>query len=198
MSVPLFKLANALLFALSAVPIYLLARRVLSPWWSLGVTALSVTIPSSLYTSLVLTESTSYLAASAGVLAVVVTLECPTVARQVGLVAVITVAFATRAQFAALVPRSWSARFCCGLSMWNVRGFVWRPHAFGRRSSPSRSARSGCSRASRRPARRSRSAVTATSGGGTTLSRLHASSSTTSRCGSCTSSSCRSSSLPWC
>ena len=72
---PFVKLANALLFALAAVPIYLIARRLLSEWWSVGVAALCLTIPSSIYTSLVLTESAAYLASSTALLAVVLALE---------------------------------------------------------------------------------------------------------------------------
>jgi len=120
---PVFKLANALLFALAAVPIYFLARRLLSPWWSVGVTALSVAIPSSLYTSLVLTESVSYLVASAGLLAVVLALEHPTVMRQLALLGVVAVAFATRAQFAALV----SAFLAGAVLMWALDARRGRP-----------------------------------------------------------------------
>jgi len=74
---PLFKVANALLFALAAVPIYLLARRLLPPWWSVAVAAMSLAIPSSIYTSLVLTESAAYLTSSIALLAVVLALERP-------------------------------------------------------------------------------------------------------------------------
>ena len=97
------KLVNATLFALAAVPVYLLARRLLSPWWSVGVAALSVAIPSSIYTSLVLTESAAYLASSVALLAVVLALERPTVARQLAMLGAIGVAYAIRPQFAVLV-----------------------------------------------------------------------------------------------
>jgi hypothetical protein len=63
-----FKVANALLFALAAVPVYFIARRLLSRWWSVGVAAMSVAIPSSIYTSLVLTESAAYLTSSIALL----------------------------------------------------------------------------------------------------------------------------------
>ena len=74
---PYFKLVNALLFVLAAVPIYALARRLLSEWWSVGVAAMCLAIPSSIYTSLILTESASYLMASTASLAVVLALERP-------------------------------------------------------------------------------------------------------------------------
>lgn len=97
------KVVNALAFALAAVPIYLLARRLLAPWWSIAVAALSLAIPSSIYTSLVLTESTAYLVASASLLAVVLALERASVTRQLAMLGAVGVAFLTRAQFASLL-----------------------------------------------------------------------------------------------
>ena len=101
---PFFKAANALLFALAAVPLYLISRRLLSPWWSVAVAAASVVIPSSIYTSYVLTESTAYLTCSLALLAMVLALERPSLARQLALLGAVALAYATRAQFAALVP----------------------------------------------------------------------------------------------
>jgi Dolichyl-phosphate-mannose-protein mannosyltransferase len=99
---PLFKLLNALLFALTAVPAYLLARRLLPPWWSAGVAALAVAIPSTVYASLVMTESVGYLAAVTAVLLVVRAVERATPGRQFAALAAIGVATLTRAQFAVL------------------------------------------------------------------------------------------------
>jgi hypothetical protein len=101
---PFFKAANALLFALSAVPIFFLARRLLSTWWSVGVAALSVAAPSSIYTSLVLTESAAYLTCSIALLALVLALERPSTPRQLALIGAVGLAYATRPQFAALLP----------------------------------------------------------------------------------------------
>jgi hypothetical protein len=101
---PFFKVANALLFALAAVPAFLLARRLLSPWWSVAVAAASLAIPSSIYTSLVMTESTAYLVSTVALLAVVLALERPSVARQLAMLSAVTLAYATRAQFATLLP----------------------------------------------------------------------------------------------
>jgi Dolichyl-phosphate-mannose-protein mannosyltransferase len=98
----LYKIANALLFALAAIPIFLLARRLLSRWWSVGVAAASIAIPSSMYVSVVMTESTSFLAYSLAVYAIVLALERPTVLRQVAVLATVALAYATRAQFAVL------------------------------------------------------------------------------------------------
>ena len=101
---PFFKIANALLFASAAVPIFFIARRLLSRWWSVAVAAMSVAIPSSIYTSLVLTESVSYLTSSIAMLAVVLALERPLLARQLLMIGAVGLAYGTRAQFAALLP----------------------------------------------------------------------------------------------
>jgi hypothetical protein len=99
---PLYKVANALLFALAAFPLYLVARRLLRPWWSVGVAAFSVLIPSSMYVALVMTESASYLTYAIALWAIVLALERPSTARQLGVLVAVGLAYATRAQFAVL------------------------------------------------------------------------------------------------
>jgi hypothetical protein len=96
----LYKVANALLFALAAFPIYLVARRVLRPWWSVGVAAFSIAVPSSMYVALVMTESVSYLVYSIAIWAMVLALERPSTARQLGVLGAVALAYLTRAQFA--------------------------------------------------------------------------------------------------
>jgi hypothetical protein len=98
----LSKVANGILFALAAIPIYLVARRLLRPWWSVGVAAFSVAIPSSMYASVVMTESVSYLVYSLAVYAIVLALERPTLLRQATVLTAVALAYATRAQFAVL------------------------------------------------------------------------------------------------
>lgn len=98
----LAKSLNALLFALTAVPVFLLARRLLPPWPSVVVAGLSVAIPSAMYVSVVMTESLAYFVASWAFLAVVLALERSTVVRQLAAVAAIGTAAAVRPQFAAL------------------------------------------------------------------------------------------------
>ncbi len=98
----LVKLLNALLFALTAVPAYLLARRVLDPWPSVGVAALAILVPSSVYVSVVMTESIAYLTATAALLAIVLALERPSVGRQLVALAATGVAIAARTQFVSL------------------------------------------------------------------------------------------------
>ena len=97
-----FKAANALFFALTAVPVYLLARRLVSSWWAVLAAALSVAIPSSISVATVMTESLSYLAAAWALYAMALALERPTVVRQLALLAAIAAAFLTRAQFGIL------------------------------------------------------------------------------------------------
>jgi hypothetical protein len=97
-----WKAANALLFALAAIPIYLVARRLLRPWWSVGAATLSIAIPSSMYVSLVMTESVSYLTYAIALWAIVLALERPSTGRQAAVLAAVTVAYLTRAQFAVL------------------------------------------------------------------------------------------------
>jgi hypothetical protein len=101
---PFLKVANALLFALAAVPLYLVARRLLPTRWSLGVAALSLAIPTSVSVSLVMTESAAYPAASLAILAIVLALERPSVGRQLAVLGAVALAFLTRAQFVVLFP----------------------------------------------------------------------------------------------
>jgi hypothetical protein len=76
------KTMNAVVMALTAVPAYLLARRVLSQGWSLGVAALVVLEPWMAYASLATTEALFLPAFTAFALALALMLERPTVRRQ--------------------------------------------------------------------------------------------------------------------
>ena len=98
----LLKAVNALLFALVAIPVYLLARRLLSFRWSLAVAAGSLLIPSSMFVALVMTEALAYLAAAWALLAIMLALERPTAARQVAVLAGAVVAYTARPQLGAL------------------------------------------------------------------------------------------------
>ena len=108
---PLWKTMNALLFVLSAIPLYLLARRLVTPWWSVLATGLSLAIPSAIYVSVVMTESASFFVACWAMLAIVVAIERPSAGRQLAALATIAVATATRSQFAVLF-----AAFVAGLA----------------------------------------------------------------------------------
>ena len=98
----LFKAANALLFALTAVPVYLLARRLVSPWWAVGAAGLAIAIPSSISVATVMTESLAYLTAAWALYATVVALERPTLLRQLAVLGTVAAAFLTRAQLGGL------------------------------------------------------------------------------------------------
>ncbi|HEX9417153.1 MAG TPA: glycosyltransferase family 39 protein [Gaiellaceae bacterium] len=98
------KLINALLISLAAVPAYFLGRRVLSPRFALVGAALSVALPSMLYSGTIMTENAFYPVFLAAALLLVLVLERPTVLRSVALLAVCTLAFFTRAQAVALIP----------------------------------------------------------------------------------------------
>jgi hypothetical protein len=99
---PWFKLVNALFFALAAVFVYLLARRLLSPWWAVLAAGLSVAIPSSISVGTVMTECMAFLAAALALYATMLALERPSVVRQFLLLAAIGVAFLTRSQLGVL------------------------------------------------------------------------------------------------
>ena len=98
----LFKGANALFFALTAVPVYLLARRLVSEWWSVLAAALSIAIPSSISVATVMTESLAFFTAAWALYAIMLALERPTTVRQLALLAAVAAAFLTRPQFGAL------------------------------------------------------------------------------------------------
>ena len=96
------KVTNAVVMSLTAVPAYLLARRLLAPGLSLAAAAISVAIPSMLYTGTLMTENAFYPLFVLAAYLLVVTLERPTAFRQVALLVVCAVGFATRAQAVAL------------------------------------------------------------------------------------------------
>lgn len=99
---PWFKFANALFWALTAVPVYLLARRLVSSWWAVLAAGLAVAIPSSISVGTVMTESMAFLAAGWALYAMLLALERPSIGRQLVLLAAIGVAFLTRSQLGVL------------------------------------------------------------------------------------------------
>jgi hypothetical protein len=93
---------NAVVMSTAAVPAYALARRLLGRWPSLAVAVLTVLVPSMLYTGTLMTENAFYPLFLFGCLALVAALEQPTRLRQVVLLVVCGICFATRAQAVAL------------------------------------------------------------------------------------------------
>ncbi len=98
------KAINAVLMSLAAVPAYFLARRVLGQRLSLLAAALTVAVPSMAYTGTLMTENAFYPLFLCAALALVLTLERPTVARQLVLLGLLVLAYLTRAQAVALLP----------------------------------------------------------------------------------------------
>src|SRR4029079_8283919 len=76
------KAINGVVMSLAAVPAYLLPRRLLQPRLALVAAALSVAVPSMLYTGTLMTENVFYPLFLVVVLALVMTLERPTPLRQ--------------------------------------------------------------------------------------------------------------------
>jgi hypothetical protein len=99
---PWFKVVNAAFWALTAVPVYLLARRLVSAWWAVLAAGLTVAIPSSISVATVMTESMAFFAAAWVLVATMLALERPTILRQLVLLAAIAVAFLTRSQLGVL------------------------------------------------------------------------------------------------
>src|SRR4051812_23888642 len=98
------KAINAVAISLAAVPAYLLARRLLPRSWSLVAAGLSVMLPSTVYAGTIMTENLFYPLFVGASLMIVLALERPTAAHQLGALGLIGLAFLTRTQGIALVP----------------------------------------------------------------------------------------------
>ena len=107
-----FKAANALFFALTAIPVYLLARRLVSQWWAVVAAALAVAIPSSISVVTVMTESLSYLTTVWALYAIALALERPSVLRQLAVLGTVAAAVLTRTQFGILYV-TWIGALAC-------------------------------------------------------------------------------------
>ncbi len=108
------KAINAVTMSLAAVPAYFLARRVLSQWLSLAAALLAVSVPSMVYTGTLMTENAFYPIFLAAALALVLMLERPTWQRQLIVLGIALIAFATRAQAIALFPAILTAPLLLG------------------------------------------------------------------------------------
>ena len=98
------KAINALVMSLAAVPAYFLARRVLSQPLALVAAALTVAVPSMVYTATLMTENAFYPLFLCAALAMVLWLERPTPPRTAIVLGVCLVAYLTRQQAVALLP----------------------------------------------------------------------------------------------
>lgn len=95
---------NSVAMALTAIPAYYLARRVLTHGWSLGIALLSVLVPATAYSALVMTESLFYPGFVTAALALTVTLERPTLTRQLLTAGLLLALVGVRTQALALLP----------------------------------------------------------------------------------------------
>jgi glycosyltransferase involved in cell wall biosynthesis len=98
------KTIGSVAMSLTAIPAYFLARRLLSPLWSLLAAALAVAVPSMMYTGTLMTETVFYPLFVCVALALVLALERPTFTRQLVVLAACLLAFLTRSQAIVLVP----------------------------------------------------------------------------------------------
>src|SRR5215218_6188804 len=98
------KVINALVMPLTAIPLYLLSRRVLSPAFAVAAAALGLVVPSVLYSGTLMTENLFFPAFAVVALLLVLGLERPTVARSIALIAASAVAFFVRAEALAFLP----------------------------------------------------------------------------------------------
>jgi hypothetical protein len=94
---------NAVVMSLAAVPVFLLARRLLPNVLALVAAAFSLLLPSLDYTAVLMTENAFYPLFLLAVLAIVRALENPTTGRQLAALAAIALAYLTRAEGIVLV-----------------------------------------------------------------------------------------------
>lgn len=98
------KLINSLLMSLTAVPAYLLARRVLSMRGALVVAVLTVAVPSTFYAGTVMTENAFYPLFMLLALVLVAMLERPRLLAVLFFLGALVLAYETRAQAVAVLP----------------------------------------------------------------------------------------------
>jgi hypothetical protein len=95
---------NAVIFSLTAVPVYAIAARVLQPRRALLAAVLTVVVPSCVLTSAIMTENAFYPLFATSALLMLRALERPSVARQLLVAASVAAAFLVRAQAVVLLP----------------------------------------------------------------------------------------------
>lgn len=95
------KTINAALMSAAAIPVYLIGRRVMSPGWALLAPVLTLLLPMTLMSGLLMTESAFLPVFLLALYAIVVVLERPTLKHQ--LLALTTIALAVSVRFQGLV-----------------------------------------------------------------------------------------------
>ena len=116
------RLINDVLMSLAAIPVYLLARRLVSRPLALLAAALAIAIPDMTYTTAMMTENAFYPAFVLVVLTMYLALERPTIVRQLLVFPAILLAFYIRAQAAVFLPALVTAvAVLCLLDAWLER-----------------------------------------------------------------------------
>jgi len=92
------KAMNAVLMSLVAIPMYVWARRLVSPVYAVLVVVLVLLMPIFVYVNEVMTESLAFPVVTTALLAMALALERPTIPRQALAVAAVLLASATRLQ----------------------------------------------------------------------------------------------------
>ena len=110
------KVINAVAMALTAFPAFALARRAVPRGWALGVAALTVLVPWTVYAALTMTESLFYPAFVTYAAVLVWTLERPTPARQAAALGTLAVLVGIRAQALTVALGAVAAILLCGSS----------------------------------------------------------------------------------
>lgn len=105
------KAINSLVVSLSAIPAYLLARRVLTPYYALGAAVLVLSVPTLLYSGMLMTENAFYPAFLLAALAMCMWLEKPDPKRTAFVLCAALLAYLTRAQAVAILPALAAAPF---------------------------------------------------------------------------------------
>jgi Dolichyl-phosphate-mannose-protein mannosyltransferase len=95
---------NAVIFSLTAVPVYAIAARVLQPRHALLAAVLAVVLPSCVLTSAIMTENAFYPLFVTSALLMLRALERPSAVRQLLVAASVGAAFLVRAQAVVLLP----------------------------------------------------------------------------------------------
>ncbi len=98
------KATNAVVMSMTAIPAYFIARTLMNRSWALAVAALAVAVPGMAYTGMVMTESAFYPAFALAILLIILTLQRPTLLRQIAVFAAAGLCYEVRAQGAVVVP----------------------------------------------------------------------------------------------
>lgn len=98
------KAVNVVLITAAVVPVFLWARRLVSPWYAALAAALVLALPTGLYSGALVTENAFFPALVLAAFALAWTLELPTPGRQVATAAAVVLASAVRPQGIVFVP----------------------------------------------------------------------------------------------